>query len=171
LCKLPLVARTVVYIKISHSTENEILPHLQQDFVGYNTHQVFQSDEPHYTKMPVVYNRKLGYFEKRGLKKSVRMYDGTRTTNSTKRMAERIRLAVILDIDICNNLRVGVAIIDSVGAPGRNMYSMNKTLQAGDLSLDKDIPSGERWPEQSRSQRSGLQYAGPGLFQLKLLRR
>jgi len=67
-----LVAKTVVYIKIRNSTENEILPHLQQDLVGYTTHQVFQSkDEPDYIKMRVVYDRKLGYFEKRGLRKSV----------------------------------------------------------------------------------------------------
>jgi hypothetical protein len=72
-----LVDKTLLYIKISHSTENDILPHLQQDVVGYNTHQVYQSDEPHHKKMRVVYNRKLGYFEIRGLKKSIRMYDGT----------------------------------------------------------------------------------------------
>ena len=44
-------------------------------------------------------------------------------------------------------------------------------LLCGDLSEDKDIPFGERWPAQSRSRRSGSQCVGPGLFQRKRLRR
>ena len=80
-----MVDKTLLYIKIGHSRENDILPHLQQDVIGYNTHQLYPSNEPNYKKMRVVYDRKLGFFEIRGLKKSIRMYEG--------RVIEIIRLS------------------------------------------------------------------------------
>lgn len=50
------------------------MPHLQQDVVGYNRHQLYPSDKPQY--MTVVYDRKLGFLERHGLKNSIRMYEG-----------------------------------------------------------------------------------------------
>jgi hypothetical protein len=73
-------------------------------------------------------------------------------------------------------LKFLVIIIGSFLGSSHRYTMMNHTYllqvtESGNLSLDKDIPFGEQWPEQSRSQRSGSQYAGPGLFQQKLLPR
>jgi len=71
-----MVDRTHVYIRVRQSVANDILPFLQ-DLAGYSSHQFFLCSNKEFKNMRVVYNRKIGFLEKRGLKKSVKMYEGT----------------------------------------------------------------------------------------------